>query len=302
MRLVGLGVVAFVVACGSSSSSPSDASSNEGAPNDAFDDVGTDGNLPLDGAMDSAETSSDAMMGSASPLLLSEVALAPDNSELVEIVNTSSQTIDLTTYYLSDSGLYFKLPAGNPSLDAGDFIAKFPQGAMIPGHSAITIAVSTTANFTTAYGTPPTYSIASGTMSVVASNGAPSLTNAGEVLVLFRWDGSADLVQDADILLAGAPVAMNKLVDKSGAAQDGPDMGSQTSTYASDANTIPSQSSAPGANVSTKRITVETGHETHNGTGNGIAGEDETSEDTSMTWDTTFTAPTPGQAPQALFQ
>ena len=49
--------------------------------------------------------------------------------------------------------------------------------------------------------------------------------------------------------------------------------------------------------MSTKRILAETGHETQAGTGNGLGGDDETSEDTRMTWDSTFTAATPGAAP-----
>lgn len=42
---------------------------------------------------------------------------------------------------------------------------------------------------------------------------------------------------------------------------------------------------------------AEAGHETQAGTGNGIEGDDETSEDTRTTWDSTFLAPTPNAAP-----
>ncbi|HMG23161.1 MAG TPA: hypothetical protein VK607_17615, partial [Kofleriaceae bacterium] len=47
---------------------------------------GGDGGLPAD-----------------SPLLLSEVAMTPNEAEMIEIVNTSNQAVDLSTYYLSDS-------------------------------------------------------------------------------------------------------------------------------------------------------------------------------------------------------
>ena len=49
--------------------------------------------------------------------------------------------------------------------------------------------------------------------------------------------------------------------------------------------------------VASKRMLGETGYETQGGAGNGITGDDETSENTRMTWDSTFTAPTPGTAP-----
>ncbi len=51
----------------------------------------------------------------------------------------------------------------------------------------------------------------------------------------------------------------------------------------------------------TKRILPETGHETTGGGGNGLTGDDETSEDVSATWDSSpFSAPTPGSVPAAL--
>ena len=75
-------------------------------------------------------------------------------------------------------------------------------------------------------------------------------------------------------------------------------------TYHADAMSIPMQASAPAAGKSTKRIALESGHETQAGNGNGIDGDDETSEVTTTTWDTTttFSAPTPGSVPPALLQ
>lgn len=45
---------------------------------------------------------------------------------------------------------------------------------------------------------------------------------------------------------------------------------------------------------------LETGFEQQTGAGNGLTGDDETSENTAMTWDTTFTLPTPGTVPTGL--
>ncbi len=239
--------------------------------------------------------------GGPTALLLTEVVLAPSTGEFVEIVNPGSTAVDLSTYYLSDNGNYFRLPAGAPTLDTGDFIVKFPAGAMIPARGVITVALDTAASFTTVYAAAPNYSIASGSMTMVTSNGVATLTNTGELIALFRWDGQADLVKDVDLVLVGAATAANGLVDKSAVALDGPDMGTSTTSYASDARTLAVQPSTPASGKSTKRLATEVGHETQSGGGNGILGDDETSENTAVTWDSTaFGAPTPGIVPAAL--
>jgi len=248
---------------------------------------------------DAPATHPDAPTGQpGGSLLITEVALAPTAGELIEIANPTSQTVDLSTYYVSDSGKYWQLPAGAPAVDSSDFIARFPAGAQIAPGGIITVALDTAANFQTTYGVAPTYSVASGTLTVVASSSTPTLTNAGELVVLFQWDGQTDLVRDVDLVLVGVPSAANGLVDKSGQAIDGPDADATPSVYAADMRTIAPQSGSPGSGTSTKRIALEAGNEMHGG--NGLDGDDETSEDTAVTWDTTFTAPTPGTVPTGL--
>jgi len=247
---------------------------------------------PIDAAP-GIDAAPDAMPAVGTSLLLSEVALAPSTEEFIEIVNPTATAIALDNYYLSDNGTYFRLPAGTQSLDSGDFIARFKPGTMIASKGVITVALDTAASFTTASGVAPTYSLADGTITTVASSGSPSLTNGGEIIVLFSWDGTSDLVTDVDIMLAGAPTSANGLVSKSGVTV-------KASTYKTDANTIANQASTPGSGKSTKRLLLETGHETQNGTGNGVNGDDETSEQTGTTWDTAFSAPTPGLVPAAL--
>jgi hypothetical protein len=248
------------------------------------------------GAPDAMPDDPDAAPPAAgpAPLLLSEVVLAPTGGELIEIVNPTANAVDLSTYYLTDVPTYFRLPADAQTIDSSDFIARFPAGASIPAGGVVTVAVATTAEFTTAYGVAPTYSIASGTMTVVGVNGTATLTNAGELIALIHWDGTADLVVDVDLLLAGVPTAANGLSAKTGTAVDGPDANATTSAYVTDAGSLPAQASAPASGLSTKRITLEAGHETQNGAGNGVLGHDETSEVTTTTWDATYTAPTPG--------
>lgn len=233
----------------------------------------------------------DAAPTADAALLLTEVVLAPTGGEFVEITNPTSGTVDLSTYYLSDSGLYWKLPGGAPTLDANDFIAKFPDGQSLAPGATIVVAIDTATNFMTTYGTAPTYSVAGATMTVVANNGVATLTNGGEPIILFQWSGQAsDLVRDVDIVLAGVPSSANLLVDKSNQT-----VGS--ATYKADARTIAAQPTAPASGKSTKRVKLPTGHETAAGTGNGIDGSDQTTEDEATTWDTAFTAPTPGLLP-----
>ena len=226
-------------------------------------------------------------------LLLSEIALAPSAGEYIEIVNPSAATVPLDHYFLSDNGDYFKLPAGPPTVTSGDFIVQFPPGATIAPHGVATIAIGTAATFTTAYGAAPTYSIGGGSIDMARiTSMSPSLTDGGEIVVLFYWDGTAPLVRDIDIMLAGAPTAANSFINKSGYQQGG-------GTYGTDADSMPMQSKAPGAGFSTKRIAPKAGHVVH-GSSNGITGDDETSEMTSATWDTSFSAPTPGLVPTAV--
>ena len=223
-------------------------------------------------------------------LLLSEVALTPTGGEFIEITNPNTTDVSLADYYLSDSGDYWKLPAGVPAISTSDFIVEFPMTATIAAGASITVAMGSAVTFNTVYGMMPTYSVLDGTVTKTAVPGTATLTDAGEIAVLFHWDGAAGLVEDVDIMIAGKPTAANGLVTKSGVTLG-------ASTYATDANTIQAQTATPGTGVSTKRMMAEVGHETQAGTGNGIDGDDETSEDTRTTWDSTFLAPTPNAAP-----
>ena len=261
-----------------------------------------DAPTPRDTASADAPAMNDAAMDapvmldappSGEHLLLTEIALAPGGSEFIEIFNPTTQAIDLSHYYVSNHGSYFKLPAGAPPLPSAHFIVQFKAGSTIAAGAVVTLATQSASSFHTAYGVNPTYSIADGTVTSTDVVGTPSLTDTGTIVTLFEWDGTSALVKDVDMMIAGAPTATSALMSKSGYAQNG-------STYATDANTIAAQSATPGAGKSTKRIAAEAGQEIQAGTGNGITGHDETSEHTNVTWDATFTAPTPGQVPAGL--
>ena len=239
-------------------------------------------------------------------LLLTEVDVA-SAAEFIEIYNPTSQPIDLRNYYLADVNNYFELPA-NPTArtltDNNDFLARFPAGATIGPKQTVVVAISGTA-FNTAYPavTSGVYSINStGTttaMEFIWKSAAPTpgLTNGGELVALVFWDGLSDNVKDVDIVLAGNPSATNNLVAKT--PVDGPDTGTATTAYATDARTIQTFATTAGSGFSYKRNRLEGTNEVLTG-GNGIDGNDETSEQTRTTWDTTYTAPTPGVVPTTM--
>ncbi len=221
-------------------------------------------------------------------LLLSEITLQPAEAEFIEIFNPTDSAILLDEYYLADNKLYPYVPNGGlPALDAGDFIAKFPEGALLNSNKTAVIAFNG-GNFETNFARKADfemYNMDPGTpdMILVSANSA-TLANAGEGIALFYWNGSDSTVKDVDLMNAGIPTASSQIVDKS-----------SISGYLPDAHTIPVQghNGPPGNWLSTKRILLEAQYEIHSG-GNGITGDDETSEDISVTWDDVYTSPTPG--------
>jgi hypothetical protein len=252
------------------------------------DAPGSQHDAGADASTDATGIQSDAPQATTAHILLTEIALAPTGAEFIELYNPTGATVDLSTYYLANTGTYYKLPTGAPTLPSGHFIVQFAVGVAIAAGSVVTVATDTA--FHAAYGVDPSYSIADGTVTRTAGHGTADLTDSGTAVVLFQWDGTSGLVKDVDIMVAGKPLVASALVNKSGITQ-------MAMTYATDALTIAAQAAAPGSGKSTKRVATETGHETQAGIGNGLTGHDETSEDTATTWDTTFNAPTPGQVP-----
>ncbi len=236
-------------------------------------------------------------------LLLCEVTQQPTSGEFIEIYNPTGVAVDLTNYYLSDDEDYAVLPGASgagpaPSIGTSDFIVQFPPGSSIPADGVIVVAFDG-AGFLMDYGIAADFEIKgtdTGTLDMLATDVGASagLTNGGENVSLFFWDGAADLVQDVDAVNVGLPSSSNDLGDKTGVTVDGPDGDTTASMYATDMLTIPSQASAHGFGESTKRLFLEATFES-NGGGNGITGDDETTEDISLTWDASpYTAPNPG--------
>ena len=234
-------------------------------------------------------------------LLLCEAVLTPTTDEFIEIYNPTTMVINLDNYYLSDDEDYSFVPGISgtgpvPNIGTSDFIVQFPAGATIAANQTLVIAFDA-AGFLATFGVNSDFEIKgtdAGTPDMVALTPVASsgLTNGGENITLFYWDGASDLIQDVDMVNLGTPSAANDIGDKSSVSVDGPDGDTSTSTYNNESASMPQQSSDPALGFSTKRLYFETGSEIPGG--NGMTGDDETSEDISMTWDSIFTAPNPG--------
>ena len=251
----------------------------------------------------------------ADDLLLTEVVVTPTGGEFVEIHNPTDSTIDLTDVYLTDATFsgggtyYYNIVTGSNSGGGGfsDFHARFPAGSLIAAGEYQTVALAGSTAFAAEYGVDPTYELFEDDASADAIadmveatpgsiNGQGGLSNGGEVVVLYRWDGASDLVQDLDYVVWGDKV---EAVDKSGVAIDGPDADTDTTMYANDTPIgfqIPVDTGAHDAGDSWQRIDLDEGDEAQTG-GNGSFGSDETSENLSDTW--TAAAPTPNAAAEA---
>ncbi len=250
-------------------------------------------------------------------LLISEIVVTPTAGEYVEIYNPTGSVVDLTDYYITDATYsaggvyYYKIVTG---VDAGgggfgDWHARFPAGATINPGEFQTISMAGSQDFFATYGLYPTYELYEDSVAADlipdmleefpgSINGQGGLTNSGEVVILYTWDGISDLVQDVDYAVWGDKV---EAVDKSGVSIDGPDPDSTPSTYLND-TPIALQDSLPAGHPSGDSFTryefTEPG-ETFSG-GNGLTGHDETSEPLSTTWIIDVVSPNGGTVPVEL--
>jgi hypothetical protein len=252
------------------------------------------------------------LFGQAAPLLLTEFAVTPTAGEMAEIYNPGTETVDLTDVYITDATFqggptwYYEIVIGAPGGGSfGDFTARFPAGASIAPGEYQTVAFADAEGaegFLATYGVLPTYEcigdlgaddpgVANMLEAVPGSiNGTGGLTNSNEIVILFYWDGNSDLVTDLDYVSYGGS---NETVDKTGVSIDGPDADSDTSTYADDTPLLEHDDApSPGsAGTSAQRIMMSEGTEEMGGVGNGVNGNNETSENVSQTW--IVDAPTP---------
>jgi cysteine-rich repeat protein len=217
-------------------------------------------------------------------LLLTEVAVSPTEAEFFEIYNPSSTTVALDNVYVADRNDYFLVTSGALPGASTDFVAQFPPGATIAAGSYLTVAVGGM-NFKTAFGKAPDYELKETDTTVpnmleplTNSIGSQAgLTDGGELVILFTWDGTSDLVKDIDyVVWKGAnatAVSKNTVI-----CIDGPDADTTTSCYLDDtAVTAQSYLTPPQSGGSLHRCNYLEGTEKQSG-GNGLLGHDETSE------------------------
>jgi predicted extracellular nuclease len=235
-------------------------------------------------------------------LLISEVVVYPTAAEYIEIFNPTASAIDLSNTYLTDATYssgnvyYYNIVTGTSAGggDFSDFHARFPDGASIGPLEYQTVSIAGSDSFHTTYGVDPTYELYEDGVSPdaipdmrealpgsIADQG--TLTNGGEVAILYSWDGASDLVQDLDYVLWGDAV---EAVDKTGVSIDGPDPDSNTSSYLPDTAVAGQEYIGPAPHASGSSFTrtdPDEGTETQTG-GNGLTGNDETSENLTSTF------------------
>ncbi|MBK8165432.1 MAG: lamin tail domain-containing protein [bacterium] len=246
-------------------------------------------------------------------------------SEYVALHNPTGAAIDLGQYYLTDATFstsnqyYWKITQPDPSATTAggggfaDFHAKFPAGYQIAAGDTIVIAIGGSNAYQAAYGRLPDFelyedaaapdgvpdlvevfpgSVGGGVLN--GSTNTPTLTDNAESLVLYRWDGASDLVQDVDFARWGALTVTNTLFDKTGVTVG-------ASTYLADTPPASQQTISATALAfgnAYARLSADEGTEATSG-GNGLTGHNETSENFPATWQT---APQdPPLAPASFF-
>lgn len=264
------------------------------------------------------------------------VSASQRSSAYIELINPTAAAIDLSDVYLTDattspSTYYYDVVLRGGAGGGGtgnDFHARFPDGASIAAGDTIVIAlrgtdvtVAGTEGYQYVYGRLPDYELYEDGLAPdevpelvevfpgsigrgLGSTGtnAPELATGGETVVLYRWDGQSDLVEDLDYAIWGTLTSVR--TDKSTISRDGPDDGETPSVYANDTSVLTQQPIATSAhsflNSFQRRDTnpdFDEGAEPATG-GNGATGHNETGEPLASTWIATL-AQTPPLAPAA---
>jgi hypothetical protein len=267
----------------------------------------------------------------ADHLLITEVRVGGSGSEFVEIHNPTSGSIDLSDYYLynatfspsadggTDGGTqtpcrYYNTPSGTQcGTTNNDFALQFPAGAMIAAGEYQIVAVTSAANYCASNSCPnlaakPNYEIPPpagcgsladdaevpnmrGNFDSSAANYCPQdggttffgmLTGSSEEIVLFKWASADAKVTDVDYFVWGTSTSVR--TDKTGVSGYVAD----TAVDQQHANTGSASNSQ-----SFQRICMNEGSETR-ASGNGISGNDETSENLDVTF--VISVPTPKAA------
>jgi hypothetical protein len=218
-------------------------------------------------------------------LFLSEVVVTTTDAEFVEIYNNTGTNQPLDNVYLADYNTYYMITEGSGSPSVTDFRVRFPSGTEIADQARIVVSLHSATNFHSVYASYPDFDLDAADINAPAMEGeigaSRSLSNGGEMLVLFFWDGVDNRVYDIDYLLWGSTT---HAMDKTGVG-----------TYLNDtAAASQDYGTAPAVDKSLVRTDMSEGTETKT-FGNGVSGHDETSENFSTTWEVSDT-PSPASA------
>ncbi len=210
-------------------------------------------------ALGSVILGTSAAFAAPTKLLIKELMAAPTQAEHVVINNPGTTAVALDNYWLSDMASYYKVASGTSAPGSSDFLVRFPPGSTIAAGADKIIALHPADCFKSACGTtgtfkgfgrdpdfelptcaampPPSGCIADNSTTVPdmlgtyggANSDQQGLTNGGEPLVLFYWDGVATTVTHIDYVFFGTPGNTdNALVNKTGVAGYQPDAATGT--------------------------------------------------------------------------
>lgn len=249
-----------------------------------------------------ASISAETIETGAAQLLISEVVVTPTGGEFVEIYNNSGSSVSLDDYYLTDAtfaggnAYYYNIVTGADFGGGGfaDWHARFPSDAIIADGEVQTISLAGSEGFFAAYGIQPTYELFEDGSSADAIpdmreaatgsiNGQGGLTDGGEMVMLYYWDGTTDLVTDIDYVMWGDQA---EAIDKTGISVDGPDGDTDATAYQPDLATASQaiiSASTHATGNSWQRTDFDEGTETKTG-GNGVDGHNEMTEDLANTF------------------
>ncbi|MDC2984516.1 hypothetical protein OAY83_00415 [Candidatus Marinimicrobia bacterium] len=223
-------------------------------------------------------------------LLFNRITIQPTQAEFLSIYNPTPDTLDMSNYYLTDAtrsssdDYYYNLGSGVNfwSENFKDFIARFPNNYQIAPGDSLVLGLHNREIFFNYYGYNPDLTLFEDMRDAIINESTISINDDfvntdmlgddSEVLILFKWDGVIENpVEDIDYFLWGST---NDAIDKTGIANYLPD-------------TSPSNQSflyAHGLDSTYVRISNDNeGSEISLG-GNGITGNDETSENLTDTW------------------
>jgi len=217
-------------------------------------------------------------------IIFSRVTITPTEAEMVAIYNPADTSINLLNYYLTDaekpstSKHYYNLPSGQDfwSGSVSDFIVRFPDIDILP-NDTLYIGLHDIGDFNNYYNSDPDLTLWDNMLSIGDDNTLPfnsSFNVLGEnyeMLMLFYWDGVSDQVEDVDYFLWGdTTYAVNK---------------SGIDNYLNDTPLITQYENLIRAHGEDSTF-VRNGfiEEGEISPGNGITGDDETSEIFHQSW------------------